>query len=219
MSSRLRKPQCYKAGGCCRLGGKPGCLKHSPEFLESTKRRIEGTLCLQTGARHPRQSYKHIKTCLNISLCKSSIALFDKKQSKHVIKDKIRRIILEDLESKAPVLADARSAATVPARGWLRAVREAVGLTQLDVASKVGIKRQSYAQLENAEERASISIASLRRAAEAMDCELMYCVIPREASARSYARLAQVHDPMSRHQSATDQSMRLEGQAGSDEIR
>jgi predicted DNA-binding mobile mystery protein A len=116
-------------------------------------------------------------------------------------------------------LANARSAAVVPARGWLRAVREAVGLTQLDVASKAGIKRQSYAQFENSEERGSISIGSLRRAAEAMDCELVYYVLPRGSVAGSYAGLALSHDPMARHLSATEQSMRIEGKSGADESR
>jgi transcriptional regulator with XRE-family HTH domain len=87
------------------------------------------------------------------------------------------------------------------------------------VAAKTGVRRQSYAQFENAEERGSISIASLRRAAEAMDCELVYYVLPRESVARSYAGLALVHDPMARHLSATNQSMRIEGQAGPDESR
>ena len=43
------------------------------------------------------------------------------------------------------------------------------------------MKRQSYAQFETAEERGSISMASLRRAAEAMDCELVYFIVPRRA--------------------------------------
>lgn len=116
-------------------------------------------------------------------------------------------------------MANARSSAAVPARGWLRAVREAVGLTQLDVAAKAGIKRQSYAQFENAEERGSISIASMRRAAEAMGCELVYYVLPRDSAGTSYAQLALSHDPMARHLSATDQSMRIEGQSGPDESR
>lgn len=115
------------------------------------------------------------------------------------------------------MLGAARIPAAVPARGWLRAIREAVSLTQLDVATRAGVKRQSYAQFENAEERGSISIASMRRAAEAMDCELVYFVLPREAAGRSFAGLAGVHDPMARHLSATDQSMRIEGQAGADE--
>ena len=132
-------------------------------------------------------------------------------QFKTGITDKVKRIILGGLENKAEALNAARTAATVPARGWLRAVREAVGLTQADVAGRAGVKRQSYAQFENSEGRGSISIASLRRAAAAMDCELVYYVLPREAVARTYSGLALVNDPMAKHLSATDQSMRIEG--------
>jgi predicted DNA-binding mobile mystery protein A len=129
----------------------------------------------------------------------------------------VRAIILEGLEARSEALNSARPHATAPARGWLRAVREAVGLTQSEVAARAGVKRQSYAQFENSEERGSISIASLRRAAESMDCELVYYVIPRMAVAPSFAGLAKIHDPMARHLSATEQSMRIEGQAGPDD--
>lgn len=92
-------------------------------------------------------------------------------------------------------------------------MREAIGLTQADVAQRAGVKRQSYAQFEGAEERGSITIGSLRRAADAMDCELVYYLAPREGVARTFVGLAQAHDPMARHLDATEQSMRLKGQA------
>ena len=135
------------------------------------------------------------------------------------MRDRVRAIILDGLEARAQPLVAARSAAAVPMRGWLRAVREAIGLTQGEVASKAGIKRQSYAQFEASEGRGSISMASLRRAAEAMDCDLVYYVVPREAVARTYAGLAHVHDPTVRHLDATEHSMKLRGQAGPDESR
>ncbi|HXQ81691.1 MAG TPA: helix-turn-helix domain-containing protein [Opitutaceae bacterium] len=97
----------------------------------------------------------------------------------------------------------------MPARGWLRAVRDAIGLTQGEVASRAGVKRQSYAQLEAAEEKGSISVASLRRAAGAMDCELVYFIMPREPVARTYVELAQVRDPRFRHLRATEHSEAL----------
>jgi hypothetical protein len=75
------------------------------------------------------------------------------------------------------------------------------------------VKRQSYAQFENSEERGAISVASLRRAAESMDCDLVYYLVPRASKARTFAGLAEIHDPMARHLSATEQSMRIEGQA------
>jgi transcriptional regulator with XRE-family HTH domain len=95
-------------------------------------------------------------------------------------------------------------------------VRTAIGLTQGEVAAKIGVKRQSYAQFEKAEERGSISIGSVRRAAEAMDCELVYFILPRESAARSYAELAQLKDPVSFHLRATDQSMALKGKGGAE---
>jgi predicted DNA-binding mobile mystery protein A len=90
-------------------------------------------------------------------------------------------------------------------------VREAVGLTQGEVAARLGVKRQSLAQFENAEEQGSISIASMRRAAEAMDCELVCFLVPRESLAGSFTELAQMHDPASKHLQATEHSMRLKG--------
>lgn len=91
-------------------------------------------------------------------------------------------------------------------------MREAVGLTQGEVATRMGVKRQSLAQFENAEELGSISIASMRRAAEAMDCELVCFIVPRETVAMSFTALAQIHDPASKHLKATEHSMLLKGQ-------
>jgi transcriptional regulator with XRE-family HTH domain len=87
------------------------------------------------------------------------------------------------------------------------------------LAAKLAVKRQSYAQFEAAEERGSISVASLRRAAEAMDCDLVYYIIPRESVARSYAGLAEIHDPAAMHLRATDHSMALKGGGSRDDAR
>ena len=71
------------------------------------------------------------------------------------------------------------------------------------------MKRQSYSQFEAAEDQGSISLASLRRAADAMDCELVYFIVPREAVAKDYAALAAIHDPRAMHLRATEHSMEL----------
>ena len=76
-------------------------------------------------------------------------------------------------------LRNARDAAARPDRGWLRAVRTALGLSQAHVAARSSMTRQAYADLEAAEERGAISLNSLRRAAEAMGAEFVYCVAPR----------------------------------------
>jgi transcriptional regulator with XRE-family HTH domain len=79
------------------------------------------------------------------------------------------------------------------------------------------MKRQSYAQFENAEKKGSISMASLRRVAAAMDCEVVYFILPRESVAPTFGELARLLDPASRHLKATDQSMALETPPGKDD--
>lgn len=111
----------------------------------------------------------------------------------------------------------ARDQALKPARGWLRAVREAIGLTQADVSLRMAVKRQSYAQFEAAEESESISIATLRRAATALDCDLVWFIVPRKSVARSYRDLAEFHDSATAQMRATDHSINLQGPGGAEE--
>jgi len=132
------------------------------------------------------------------------------------MKDIARDILITGLDQRLLTFKTAKAAAGTPIHGWLRAVRTAIGIKQGDVAKALGVARQSYAQFEEAEKQGSISLNSLRRAAEAMDCELIYFVVPREAVARTYAELAQRHDSEFKHLQASEHSMALEGQAVGD---
>lgn len=127
-----------------------------------------------------------------------------------------RDVLVTGLDARIPALRLAQASALKPARGWLRAVRSVLAFSQEQVAKKISIKRQSYADLEAAEQRGAISLNSLQRAAEAMDCELVYFIVPRETVARTYSELAQLHDPKFKHLQATEHSMALENQAVGD---
>lgn len=81
------------------------------------------------------------------------------------------------------------------------------------MAERASVKRQSFSQFEAAEEKGSISLASLRRAAEAMDCELVYFVVPKAALATTYSGLAEIHDPEAVHRRASEHSSSLAGRA------
>lgn len=128
----------------------------------------------------------------------------------------MNQIVREGLEQRIPALRGAQAVAQKPSHGWLKAVRDSVGMSQEQVAKKLGIKRQSYAEMESAEARDSISLNSLDRAAKAMDCELVYFILPREKFAHSFGELAQLHNPSHQHLIATEHSMALEGQAVGD---
>ena len=129
------------------------------------------------------------------------------------MKHSLHQILLTDLQAKLPVLAVAKKPATRPAGGWLRAVRQALNLAQADVAKNAGVTKQAYAQFERGETAGTLSLGSLQRAAEAMDCELVYFLVPRTGS---FAELATQLDPDFAHLQASEHSMALEGQAVGD---
>lgn len=132
------------------------------------------------------------------------------------MKPEIRRLIRKGLDARVTTLQAAAVSAQRPARGWLRAVRESTGLRQETVAQKIGVTRPSYADLESSEARGAISLSSLTRAADAMDCELVYFLVPRAAVAKTFGELALRHDPAMKQLHASEHSMALEGQAVGD---
>jgi len=66
-----------------------------------------------------------------------------------------------------------------PAGGWIRAIREALGMTQRQLAKRVGRKPQTILDLQAREATQTIQLNTLRQIAEAMDCELVYAIVPR----------------------------------------
>ena len=134
----------------------------------------------------------------------------------HCMNSEMLQIVREGLDDRIGPLLAARKVAIRPAKGWLRTVRSALDLTQDFVAQKLQIKRQAFAQMEDAEVRGAITLGSLERAANAMDCDLVYFVVPRESSAQTFTELARRLDPAFRHLRASEHSMALEGQGVGD---
>jgi predicted DNA-binding mobile mystery protein A len=66
-----------------------------------------------------------------------------------------------------------------PQKGWLRAIREAAGISASDVARTLKTSRQLPLQLEKAEAEDRITLKSLRTAANALGCDLVYALVPR----------------------------------------
>jgi predicted DNA-binding mobile mystery protein A len=125
----------------------------------------------------------------------------------------IQTIILKGLDRQLPAMQQAHLGLEVPSKGWLRAVRGALGLTQRKVAAKLRMKQQPYAAIEEREMSGTVTLETLRRAAGALDCELVYFLVPRPGVARSFEELAMKHNPAQANLRATEHSMALEGQA------
>lgn len=67
-----------------------------------------------------------------------------------------------------------------PPKGWIRAIRDALGMTAEQLGQRMDIRQQSLAEIERSEARGTIQLRTLRRAAEALDCQLVYALVPRE---------------------------------------
>lgn len=84
------------------------------------------------------------------------------------------------LDARLQPLQDNPSALAVPRGGWLRAIRQALGMTRNDMAGRLAITPSTVARIEASEQRATIQLDTLRRAAAALDCELVYALVPRQ---------------------------------------
>jgi len=72
-----------------------------------------------------------------------------------------------------------------PPKGWLRAIREALGVSGSEVARILKTSRQLPVQLEKAEAEDRITLKSLRTAANALGCDLVYALVPRAHTLRA----------------------------------
>ena len=68
-----------------------------------------------------------------------------------------------------------------PPRGWIRAIRDALGMSGSQLGRRMGVKAQSVADIEKSETSGTIQLKTLRRAAEALDCTVVYALVPRSS--------------------------------------
>jgi predicted DNA-binding mobile mystery protein A len=66
-----------------------------------------------------------------------------------------------------------------PKGGWLRAIRQALGMTTRQLAKSVGVSQAAVSDAERTEARGDISLATLQRYATALECDLVYALVPR----------------------------------------
>jgi predicted DNA-binding mobile mystery protein A len=66
-----------------------------------------------------------------------------------------------------------------PAVGWIRAIREALGMSGRQLADRMGVANSHRMKLEKGEVSGIATMRSLQRAAEAMDCDFVYAFVPK----------------------------------------
>ena len=104
-----------------------------------------------------------------------------------------------------------------PARGWIRAIRDGLGMTASQLGKRMGVSQPTITQMEHNEVSGSITLATLERAAHALGCRLTYSFVPEEPLETRVTR--QAEEVARRRLQRVGHTMALENQAVDRETR
>jgi predicted DNA-binding mobile mystery protein A len=121
-----------------------------------------------------------------------------------------KKLIREQLEVSLKRFGSLRSANTPP-KGWIRAIRTALGMTARQLAGRLGVAQQSVARIEKDELTGSVTIRTMQRVAECLDCDFVFGFVPRSSLEATLRR--QAHKLAAKRLSQASQTMTLENQA------
>jgi len=123
----------------------------------------------------------------------------------------------EQLDDQLRPLRRARLSA--PRAGWVRAIRDALGMNGRQFSDRMRISRTNLGKLEDSEVRGVVSMETLRRAAEALGCDLIYALVPRDGKTLDMLVQERALEVAKAQVDRVASTMELEDQAVSREFR
>ncbi|TAH04945.1 MAG: mobile mystery protein A [Sphingobacteriales bacterium] len=91
---------------------------------------------------------------------------------------------IQQLNTKKLAYASLQNVAQPPT-GWIKAIRNAIGMSMLQLGNRLSITKQSVQDIERREKDGSITIKALREAARVFDMQLVYGFVPIDGSLES----------------------------------
>jgi len=67
---------------------------------------------------------------------------------------------------------------SVPRSGWIRTIRDTLGMSSYSLAKRLGCSRENIVALERREKNGTVTLKTLDEVAQAMNCKLVYCLLP-----------------------------------------
>ncbi|MDZ7771941.1 MAG: mobile mystery protein A [Balneolaceae bacterium] len=127
-----------------------------------------------------------------------------------------KKLIREQLDQKLKKLKPLLQL-PVPERGWIKTIRESLGMSTYDLADRADLDQSRISRIESAEARREIKISTLEKIADALGVTFVYGFVPKstlEDLVREQARKIAL-----KRMNRTDHSMKLEEQGlGDDEL-
>jgi predicted DNA-binding mobile mystery protein A len=119
------------------------------------------------------------------------------------------KLVREQLGAKLERLKPLRDTMP-PNKGWIRAIRDALGMTGEQLAKRLGVSKKRISRIEHDEVVGSVTIKTMRRVAEALDCVFAYGFVPRTSLEQTVRNRAE--HVAKKHMVRVTQTMRLEQQ-------
>jgi len=101
-------------------------------------------------------------------------------------------------------------AISAPKKGWIRAIRDTLGMSGAQLAKRLDVNQQRVARIEQDEVLGKVTLNTMQNAAEAMGCVFVYGVVPRDSLQQIVGRQAEI--VAKKRMARSNQTMRLEKQ-------
>jgi predicted DNA-binding mobile mystery protein A len=107
------------------------------------------------------------------------------------MKPKYKQIARQQLDATLARFDEIRKV-QIPQKGWIRAVRDALGMSGKQLALRLQVSQPRVFKLEQGEPSGALTLKTMRQVAEALDCVFVYALVPRstlEETVRTQARV------------------------------
>lgn len=121
------------------------------------------------------------------------------------------RAARSSIDAKFAAVPDIAAVLAKPRAGWVRTIREALGMTLSDLASRVSVDTSTLSRIEANEAAGKSNLETLQKLAEALNCELVYALVPKSGLQASVDR--QAREVAGAYVFRTQQTMAFEEQS------
>lgn len=107
-----------------------------------------------------------------------------------VMKKNLKKLVLEQLDTTLKRFSTLKDV-NPPPKGWIRAIRDALGLSTRQLGDRLGVSKSRITRMEQDEVAGSVTLKTMQRVAGALGCVFVYGFVPRttlEDTLRSQAR-------------------------------
>lgn len=126
-----------------------------------------------------------------------------------------KTLMFQQLNGKLLVFAEVGQV-VVPPTGWIKAIRNTLGMSMQQLGKKLSITKQGVSDLEKREYDGTITLKSLRELGRALDMELVYGFMPKDGSLDAMIE-RRAKDLATKIVLRTSNTMKLEEQGNSHE--